>query len=218
MGLRYKERAKNESEMAMLNLVIAGCSGHAFTCRSLVNPSDFNFSGYMLGNDSDVPPDLGETVFFDSQIPQLVEEGFVFHCGIGHIKSVTSRKKVMSLITASNGQLVNLVSSTSCIFSSVRKLQGLTICANTYIGPGASIGFGSIINTGAIVEHGVNVGPYCHVSTGAILNGDAEVGSETFIGSGVVVKEGTRIGSNVIIQAGSFVRKDVPSGEVILNL
>lgn len=199
-------------------LLIAGCEGHASTCRALIDPESFMFIGYILENGAEAKPDIEGKVFYDSQIPELVKDGYVFHCGIGHIKSSQARRKVMTAINSSNGMLINLISSASLVLTRIKDDQGLTICANAYVGPNSSLGFGTIINTGAIIEHGVSVESYCHISTGAILNGDVRVGSGSFVGSGVVVKEGIKIGNDAIIQAGCFVRKDVKSGEVLLNV
>ena len=39
----------------------------------------------------------------------------------------------------------------------------------------AIIGKNCIINTGAIIEHGVTIGNFNHISTGVIINGDTKL-------------------------------------------
>ena len=70
---------------------------------------------------------------------------------------------------------------------------------------GARIGAGTIINTGAIVEHGCRVGAFTHCATGAILCGDVTVGNDAHIGAGSVIRQGVTLEDGVIVGAGAVV-------------
>ena len=63
-----------------------------------------------------------------------------------------------------------------------------------------------IINTGAIVEHDVQIGDNTHISTGAIINGEVEVGKNVFIGSGTIIVNNVKIKSNSFIKAGTLIK------------
>ena len=77
------------------------------------------------------------------------------------------------------------------------------------------IDLNNIINTSAVIEHGVKIGNNCHISTRTIINGDVEVQDNTFIGSGSVIREGVKIGKNCFISMGQVVKKNIPNNSVV---
>ena len=76
----------------------------------------------------------------------------------------------------------------------------------------SKIGKGTVINTGAIVEHECVIAEYCHIAPGAVLAGKVHIGANSFIGANATVIQGVQIGSNVTIGAGAVVLDDVPNG------
>jgi carbonic anhydrase/acetyltransferase-like protein (isoleucine patch superfamily) len=48
---------------------------------------------------------------------------------------------------------------------------GVQVFPHAYIGSEARVGFGTIVNTGAIVSHDCVIGDYANISPGAILAG-----------------------------------------------
>lgn len=78
----------------------------------------------------------------------------------------------------------------------------------------ASVGRHCIINTNSVVEHDVIVHDFVHVAPGAVICGGSELGECTWLGAGSVVKQGIKIGKNCMIGAGSVVVKDIPDNVV----
>ena len=81
----------------------------------------------------------------------------------------------------------------------------------------AKIEAGSIINSGAIIEHEVKIGKFSHVGPNATLCGNVNISDNVFIGANSVVKEGVKIGKNSIIGAGSVVLKNVPANSTYVG-
>lgn len=81
----------------------------------------------------------------------------------------------------------------------------------SHVGPYASIGDNTIINTAAVVEHDCVVGAHCHIAPNATLCGSVKIGELTHIGAGAVVLQGLTIGSGCVVGAGSVVTKDMPN-------
>ena len=75
---------------------------------------------------------------------------------------------------------------------------------------GSKLGFCSIINSGAIVEHDCTVGDFAHLSPGAVLCGQVSVGDDSHVGAGSVVRQLVNIGKNTMIGMGSVVVSDIP--------
>ena len=90
--------------------------------------------------------------------------------------------------------------------------EGTVIMAGAVINSCAMIGRHCIINTGATVDHDVQLGDFVHIAPGVHVCGDVTIGEGSWIGVGSCVKQGTKIGKWVTIGAGSVVVKDIPDG------
>lgn len=87
--------------------------------------------------------------------------------------------------------------------------EGTVIMAGAVVNPGAAIGRHCIVNTTAVVEHDNRIGDFVHVSVGAKLAGVVTVGKSTWIGVGAAVKNATTICGDCMIGAGAVVVKDI---------
>lgn len=74
---------------------------------------------------------------------------------------------------------------------------------------GSAIGAHTVINTGAIVEHGCTVGSNCFVGPGAVICGEVTVGDDTFIGAGAIVRNGVSIPAATTIGMGAVVTDSI---------
>ena len=86
---------------------------------------------------------------------------------------------------------------------------GTVVMPGAIINPGAEIGAHCIINSGAIVEHDNRIADFCHISVGAKLAGMVTVGRHTWIGVGASVRNNCTICENCVIGAGAVVVKDI---------
>jgi len=102
------------------------------------------------------------------------------------------------------------------------------IHSSAIVSPSSTIGDGSVVMQGAIIQADVTVGQHCiintkasvdhecviedfvHIAPGSTLSGNVHVGSGTWIGAGTTVIQGIKIGKNCFIGAGSVIVKDVP--------
>jgi acetyltransferase-like isoleucine patch superfamily enzyme len=75
-----------------------------------------------------------------------------------------------------------------------------------------------VVNTAAVLEHGVILGDYSHVAPGAVVCGNSEIGRGTHVGANSTVLQNIKIGSDCIIGAGSVVNRDVPSGTTVYGV
>lgn len=94
----------------------------------------------------------------------------------------------------------------------------------TFVGAGAivqgraRVGAHGIINTGAIIEHDCVLATNVHVAPGAVLGGQVSVGRDTLIGLGARVRPGVKIGAGCIVGVGAAVVRDVPDGIKVLGV
>ena len=78
----------------------------------------------------------------------------------------------------------------------------------------SSIGKNTVINTGAIIEHGCTIGNNCFIGPGAIVCGGVTIGDNTLIGAGTIVRDDISIASDCTIGMGSLVTKDIKEAGV----
>ncbi len=87
--------------------------------------------------------------------------------------------------------------------------EGSVIAAGAVVNPGVTIGDHCIINTNAVAEHDCTLGHFTHLSVAAALGGTVTVGDECWIGIGACVKNNLTICSGVTIGAGAAVVKNI---------
>lgn len=91
---------------------------------------------------------------------------------------------------------------------------GTVVMQGVIIQSSASVGNHCIVNTGASVGHDCVLSDFVHIAPHATLAGNVCVGERTWIGAGTVIRQGTAIGAGCMIGAGSVVVKDIPDGVV----
>ena len=87
--------------------------------------------------------------------------------------------------------------------------KGTVVMAGAILNPCSVIGEHCIINTGAIVEHDNVISDYVHLSPGTKLSGMVTVGEGTWIGTGASVVNNIEICDHVVIGAGSVVIRNI---------
>lgn len=104
---------------------------------------------------------------------------------------------------------VTLIHPSAWIAADVTIGQGTVVMAGAMINPSARVGAHCIINTGSIVEHDNVLEDYVHISPRVALAGTVRIGEETHVGIGAVVRNNITICSNCTIGAGAVVVKDI---------
>lgn len=88
---------------------------------------------------------------------------------------------------------------------------GTVVCAGAVVQPGARISSLCILNTSSSVDHDCEVNEGVHLSPGARLAGECKIGTQAWLGMGSVCCPGVTIGAKAIIGAGAVVIRDIPA-------
>ncbi len=83
--------------------------------------------------------------------------------------------------------------------------RGSVVMAGAVVNPGARLGQGVIVNTCASVDHDCVLEDYVHAAVGAHLCGADRIGARTWIGAGATVSNNVSICADCMIGAGSVV-------------
>lgn len=190
-------------------MLIAGTGGHALEVFDVICEKPMCEKLFFFDN-----IDLTKSVLYNIEILHNIEDVYIklaiefdFVLGLGNSKS---RRILHDLFLKAGGRHLAVQSNTSEISTYHNVSQHCDIMKNVFVGPTASAGVGTLLNTGAHIHHNVVIGDFCEISPGAILLGNVKVGNDTMIGSNATILPGITIGSNVIIAGGAVVIKDIP--------
>lgn len=107
--------------------------------------------------------------------------------------------------------------------------------AQAMVSPTAHLGYGNLINQGALINAFARVHNHCivhsgalidaqavlddyvQIGAGALINAKAEIAEGAFIGSGAVIVGGVKIGKQAKVGAGSVVIADVADHETVFG-
>lgn len=96
--------------------------------------------------------------------------------------------------------------------------RGTVVMAGAVINACASVGEHCIINTRAVVEHDGRIGNYVHLSPGVTLSGTVTVGECTWLGTGTSVINNVDICANVTVGVGSVVIRSIQKEGIYYGL
>ncbi len=195
-------------------LVIWGASGHALVVADIIRLMN---TYQIMGMVDEMNPEraasefagykvLGGRETLDNLCERQVRRVIV---AFGNCQG---RLQVAQFLRGRGFQLATAVHPRATIAADVSIGAGSVIVAGSVINPAAAIGENVIINTGASVDHECVIEEGVHIAPGAHLAARVSVGRGSWVGIGSVVREGVHIGSDVMIGAGSVVLHDIPDG------
>ena len=197
-------------------LAIWGAGGHAKVVAETVQRLGGRVEGFLDGVD---PARRGE-VFFGGAAVLGGREALagLRRGGVGALVLAFGANRARLALGAELGAegwgLPTVVDPGATISADASIGEGSYVAAGAVIQPGARIGAFCIVNSGAIVEHDVRLGAGVHLGPRACLAGHAEVGRGSFIGAGAIVRDRVRIGADVIVGIGALVLADIADGVV----
>lgn len=194
--------------MSKPDLILIGAGGHAHACIDVIEQDDKYQIAGLVGMPEEIHArHLGYSVIAtDSDLPQLAKEYLYAFIATGQIRSPDNRIRLYLRANTLGFQLPAFIAPTAHVSRHATIGAGTIVMHGAIVNAGARVGANCIINTRALLEHDVTVEDHCHISTGAILNGDVKVGAGSFVGSGSVIKEGVMLGKSCLVGMGLSVR------------
>jgi acetyltransferase EpsM len=132
--------------------------------------------------------------------------------GVGGIGDPQSRQRVFDVLLQAGFACPVLVHPSAVVEPSAVLEGGVQVLPKAYIGSAVRVGFGSVINVGAIVAHDCVLGRVTNLSPGAALAGGVHVEEFSQIGMNATVNLNVSVGAGCIIGNGADVKADVPAG------
>ncbi len=140
----------------------------------------------------------------DDDIPRLLLTCRFFLVTVGQLGTGEKRREIFLKLHSLGAEFPVIVSPIAYVSKHATIGAGTIVQHGAVINAGAVVGENCIINTMALVEHDAVVGSHAHISTGAIINGGVKVGTCSFVGSRAVTKQYAEIPPGSFIKAGSL--------------
>jgi len=196
-------------------IIIFGGGGHGKTVIDLIRSlGTYRIVGVI---DDGLPPGsevLGVPVLGgEKNLAEWIARGVHLAVNaVGGIGNPTVRIQVFEKMEKAGFSFPILVHPSAVVERSATLEPGVQVFAHTYIGSAARVGFGSVINVGAIVHHDCVLGRVVNLSPGATLAGNVHVGNYAQIGMLATVNLKISVGENARLGNGCTVKGDVPDG------
>jgi UDP-N-acetylbacillosamine N-acetyltransferase len=193
-------------------LVIWGASSHALVVADAIRSrGDYEIVGFL----DDIHPERAGERFCGAQILGGKEQltvlrrqdvnNLIFGLGDGQ-----ARLELSGLAREKGFQLATAVHSKAFVAADVSVGPGTLLVAGAVVNPAATVGENVIVNTCASVEHECVIEDGVHISAGVHLGGRVLVRRAAVVEIGATVASGICIGAGAIIGAGSVVLSDIP--------
>ena len=189
-------------------MILYGASGHAKVIIDILEKSKEKVT-LLVDKDPGIKELMGYPVVHESEFHFDGTEELIISIGDNHI-----RKKLAEKLGCDFGWAIH---PTAILGDDVSIGKGTVVMAGTVINSSAVIGDHVIVNTCASIDHDCVVGDYAHVSPHATLCGTVNVGEGTQVGAGATVIPNINIGKWVVIGAGTVVIADVPDYAVVVG-
>lgn len=215
---RQPAPAALEGDFDPVAMVVYGGGGHGKSLIDLVRAAGrFDLVGII---DDSLPPGgdvMGLTILGGAEmLGDLAARGVRQAVNaVGGVGNIVSRVDVFRRLHEAGFHCPTVVHPTSLIEPSAELSQAVQVMPRAYIGSEAHIGYGSIVNTAAVVSHDCLVGSYVNIAPGALIAGGVEISDRSLVGMGVTINLEVRIGQDALIGNGATVKRDVPDGAVV---
>ena len=160
-----------------------------------------------------IDDDIQKESFRGRQVLHDVQDYGSIIIGVGNNED---RKKIAERLVGAKFSTAIHSSATVSSFATIG--DGSVVMPGAVINSDSRIGRHCIINTKASVDHDCIVGDFVHISPGVVLCGNVTVGEGTQVGAGATILPGVSIGKWAMIGAGAVVVRDIPDGVVAVGV
>jgi len=195
----------------MRNVVVVGASGHAEVVIDILERQgiyriagliDRSVKGHLMGY---------EILGTESDLPGIVREREIAG-GIIAIGDNWTRHRVVNALNAllPGFAFVTAVHPSAQIGRNATIGRGSVVMAGAVINPNARVGEFCVVNTNASLDHGSVMGDFSGLLPNASTGGNVRIGAFAALCQGANIIHGVEIGEHTVIGAGATVLENMP--------
>lgn len=189
-------------------MVLFGASGHAKVVIDILERSGIEMS-HLVDANPEIEELAGYQVMDEAGYMSFSEEEYIISIGSNAI-----RKKIVKDSNLVYGWAIH---PSAILGDDVSIGQGTVVMAGAIINPSTQVGNHCIINTSASIDHDCIIEDFVHISPNATLCGTIEVGEGTHVGAGATIIPNLKIGKWATIGAGAVIIENVPDYAVVVG-
>jgi len=195
-------------------LIIVGAGGHAAACVDAIESQrQYQIEGFIGKVDQVGEVCLGYPVLgSDVDLVRYRDRVHFALVAVGGISDPMHRASMIKNVSDIGFQAPTVIAGTAYVSRSASVGNGTVLMHGVVVNARAKIGNHCIVNTKSLIEHDAKVADYSHLSTGVIINGGVLVGKSSFIGSGVMIREDVTIGENCFVGMGQSIVSNIADG------
>lgn len=203
--------------MSVRRILLLGAGGHARACIDVIEQQNlFTVSGLVGRSDEVGSMVLGYPVLgTDYDLLRLLSGHSHALIAVGQIKTAEPRIRLFDSLLQAGCELPVIVSPRAYVSRHATLGAGTIVMHGAIVNAGAMVGRNCIINSQSLVEHDAIIGDHCHIATAAAINSGVRIGAATFIGSNSCVRQLVRIEEGCVIGMGQRIVADCRAGTCI---
>ena len=201
------------------DIIIVGFGGHGKSVADTIERTGkYNIIGY-----TDVKSVQKDKYHYLGTDDVLLEDADRFtHAklaiGLGYMGHGQIRERLFRQLTLAGYDFPVIIDPSAIVSKEASIGRGSFVGKGAIINAEAQIGEMCIINSGSIVEHECSVGKGTHIAVGATICGQVSVGDMCLIGANSTVHQGVNIGAHTIIGAGAVVIDNIENHVIAVGI
>ncbi len=196
----------------MDNIVLLGSSGHAKVILDIVEKAARYRVAGLIDSTREIGGDvLGYRVLGrEHDLPELIRalgvQGIILAIGDNYVRS-RAAARIAELCPAL--PFVSAVHPAAAIGRDATLGPGTVVMAGAVVNPGCRIGESCIVNTNASLDHDSVMADFSSLAPGVTTGGNCAIGSHSAVSIGAVLRHGVTVAEHSVIGAGSLVLDDI---------
>jgi len=134
------------------------------------------------------------------------------------IGNPNTRCSLAEIFAGAGFSFPTLVHPSAVIGRRVTLGAGTIVMAGSVLETSLSVGEHCLINVQATIAHECVVGSYCNLGPGSHLAGFTQIGDRSDLGTGCIFRPGIKLGTDMVVGAGAVVVDDWPGSMTIVGI